>query len=170
MYFYNDISWITTIRRRLGGSRLDSFLLFMGATTQSSVLMSTSSHGGDSKFPVQEPRLSGVKAALRYTGIPPSWLDKRPSLPSRNWLIFLGVTSSIAGWYIYDRRQCTKIRQEYVDKVKHLSEVPLHSLDYPRKVTVYGSKWPGDEESDRSLRYFRKYVKVRASALLLAIQ
>ena len=128
-------------------------------------LMSTSPHGGDSNFPKPEPRLTGVKAALRYTGIPPSWLDKRPSLPSRNWLIFLGVTSTITGWYIYDRRQCKSIRQEYADKVKHLSEVPLHSLDYPRKVTVYGSKWPGDEDSDRSLRYFRKYVKVRANAL-----
>ncbi|CAL1705676.1 unnamed protein product [Somion occarium] len=122
--------------------------------------MSTSSHGGDSKFPVPEQRQhSGVKAALRYTGIPPSWLDKRPSLPSRNWLIFLGVTSSVTAWYIYDRRQCKKIRQEYVERVKYLSEVPLHSLDYPRKVTVYGSKWPGDEDSDRSMKYFRKYVK-----------
>ncbi|KAK7694045.1 hypothetical protein QCA50_003621 [Cerrena zonata] len=134
-------------------------MVFMSATVQPLSLMSTSPHGGDSKFPVPEPRLSGVKAALRYTGIPPSWLDKRPSIPSRNWLIFIGVTSTITGWYIYDRRQCKNIRQEYVDKVKHLSEVPLHSLDYPRKVTVYGSKWPGDEDSDRSLRYFRKYVK-----------
>ncbi|KAI0076469.1 hypothetical protein K474DRAFT_1698405 [Panus rudis PR-1116 ss-1] len=115
--------------------------------------------GGDSKFPEAPPRLTGVKAALRYTGIPPSWLDKRPSLPSRNWLIFIGVTSTITGYYLYDRRECKRIRQEYVDRVKDLAEAPLHSLDYPRKVTVYGTKWPGDEDSDRSLRYFRKYVK-----------
>ncbi|KAI0784391.1 inner membrane protein import complex subunit Tim54-domain-containing protein [Abortiporus biennis] len=118
-----------------------------------------SSNGGDSNFPTLKPPQSGVKTVLQYTGIPPSWLDKRPKLPSRNWLIFLSVTSSILGWYYYDHRECKKIRQEYVDKVKHLADVPLHSLDYPRKVTVYGTKWPADEDSLRSVRYFKKYVK-----------
>ncbi|TFY60085.1 hypothetical protein EVJ58_g5373 [Rhodofomes roseus] len=118
-----------------------------------------SKQAGDSVFPQPKLQLTGVKAALQYTGIPPSWLDKRPSLPSRNWLIFLGVTSTIAGYYIYDRRKCKEIRKEYVDKVKNLADVPLHSLDYPRKVTVYGSKWPADEDYDRGMKYFRKYVK-----------
>ncbi|KAF9013954.1 inner membrane protein import complex subunit Tim54-domain-containing protein [Cyathus striatus] len=88
-----------------------------------------------------------------------SWLDKRPKLPSRNWLIFLSVTSSVLGMYIYDRRQCKLIRQEYVDKVKHLAEVPVNSMYVPRKVTVLGSKWPGDEDYEQSIKYFRKYVK-----------
>lgn len=35
----------------------------------------------------------------------------------------------------------------------------MGALDKPRKVTVYGAKWPGDEEYDQSLKYFRKYVK-----------
>lgn len=26
---------------------------------------------------------------------------------------------------------------------------------------VYGAKWPDDEDSDRAIKYFRKYVKVR---------
>lgn len=102
---------------------------------------------------------SGIKAALKYTGIPQSWLSKRPKLPSRNWLIFIGVTSTVTGYYWYDRRQCKAIRQAYVDKVKDLAEAPLHSHDYPRKVTVYGAKWPDDEDSDRAIKYFRKYVK-----------
>jgi hypothetical protein len=105
---------------------------------------------------------SGIKAALKYTGIPQSWLSKRPKLPSRNWLIFIGVTSTVTGYYLYDRRQCKAIRQAYIDKVKEFSEAPLHSHDYPRKVTVYGAKWPDDEDSDRAIKYFRKYVKVRA--------
>ncbi|XP_006457997.1 hypothetical protein AGABI2DRAFT_190382 [Agaricus bisporus var. bisporus H97] len=109
--------------------------------------------------PVTPKRLSGIRTVFRYTGIPPSWLDKRPKLPSRNWLIFLSVTSSITGYYIYDRQRCKKIRQEYIDKVKDLAELPSSPLDKPRKVTVYGSKWPGDEDYDQSLRYFRKYVK-----------
>jgi hypothetical protein len=103
---------------------------------------------------------SGVRVALEYTGIPTSWFSKRPKLPSRNWLIFISVTSSVVGYYIYDRRQCNQIRQSYVDRVKHFAEEPLNSLDVTRKVTVYGSRWPGDEDYDRSMKYFRKYVKV----------
>lgn len=128
-----------------------------------------SSTGGDSAFPTPKPPQSGVKTVLQYTGIPPSWLDKRPSLPSRNWLIFLSVTSAVTGYYIYDRQQCKKIRQEYVDKVKDLAEQPLGSMELPRKVTVYGAKWLGDEDYDRSMRHFRKYVKVRAPPPSLCI-
>ncbi|KAI0062247.1 hypothetical protein BV25DRAFT_1991555 [Artomyces pyxidatus] len=108
--------------------------------------------------PPQKPK-SGARAALEFTGIPPSWFDKRPSLPSRNWLIFIAVTSSVIGYYSYDRRQSRLVREEYIARVRHLAEEPLHSLDFPRKVTVYGAKWPGDDEWDRSTRYFRKYVK-----------
>lgn len=115
-------------------------------------------------------RVSGVKTVLRYTGIPPSWLDKRPKLPSRNWLIFLSVTSSVIGLYVYDRRQCKKIRQSYVDKVQHLSEIPVDPFESPRKVTVLGAKWPGDEDYDQSIKYFRKYVKVGANALLYTVR
>ena len=103
---------------------------------------------------------SGIETIFKSTGIPPSWLDKRPKLPSRNWLIFLSVTSSVVGLYIYDRRQCKHIRQSYIDKVKHLAEQPVDPFDAPRKVTVYAARWPGDEDYDQSMRYFRKYVKV----------
>ncbi|EGN95663.1 hypothetical protein SERLA73DRAFT_95243 [Serpula lacrymans var. lacrymans S7.3] len=120
--------------------------------------MSTQNAGGAHPEPLPPPK-SGARAALEYTGIPPSWLDKRPKLPSRNWLIFLTVTTSIASYYLYDRRECRRIRKDYVDRVKGLAEEPLGSMDLPRKVTVYGCKWPGDEESDRSMKYFRKYVK-----------
>ncbi|KAF8205793.1 inner membrane protein import complex subunit Tim54-domain-containing protein [Mycena galopus ATCC 62051] len=102
---------------------------------------------------------SGIRTVLKYSGIPPSWLDKRPKLPSRNWLIFLSVTSSVAGLYIYDRQQCKTIRKAYVEKVKDLADEPVESLYRPRKVTVYSGKWPGDEDHDQSLKYFRKYVK-----------
>ena len=111
---------------------------------------------------------SGFRTALEFTGIPPSWFDKRPRLPSRNWLIFLSVTQSLIACYVYDRRQSQKIRQEYVDRVKHLAAEPLHSLDFPRTVTVYSAKWPGDDDWDRGSRYFRKYVKVCPSSRSLA--
>ncbi|KAJ7827537.1 inner membrane protein import complex subunit Tim54-domain-containing protein [Mycena olivaceomarginata] len=76
-----------------------------------------------------------------------------------NWLIFLSVTSSVAGLYIYDRQQCKAIRKSYVEKVKDLADEPVGSLYRPRKVIVYGGKWPGDEDHDQTLKYFRKYVK-----------
>ena len=49
-----------------------------------------------------------------------------------------------------------------MDKVKDLATQPLGSVELPCKVTVYGAKWLGDEDYDRSMRYFRKYVKARA--------
>jgi hypothetical protein len=45
--------------------------------------------------------------------------------------------------------------------VRHLSEEPLDRFAMPRKVTVYAAKWPGDEDHERGMKYFRKYVKVR---------
>lgn len=118
------------------------------------------------ELPPPPRKKSGFRTALQFTGIPPSWLDKRPRLPSRNWLIFLSVTQSLIACYAYDRHQSRKIRQEYVDRVKHLAEEPLHSLDFPRTVTVYSARWPGDEDWDCGARYFRKYVKVCPSFTL----
>ena len=104
---------------------------------------------------------SGISTVLKYTGIPQSWI-KRPKLPSRNWLIFLSTATSFVGLYVYDRRKCKEIRQGYIDRVKHLAEEPLKSLELPRKVTVYGCKWPGDEDFNQSVKYFKKYIKVRS--------
>ncbi|KAJ3508987.1 hypothetical protein NMY22_g16441 [Coprinellus aureogranulatus] len=119
--------------------------------------MAEPSSGPTSKPP--PPRISGVRTVLRYTGIPPSWLDKRPRLPSRNWLIFLSASATILGYGVYDRRECRRIQNEYIEKVKALSEDSLSPLEVPRKVVVYGAKWPGDEDYQQALKYFRKYVK-----------
>ncbi|KAF7322400.1 hypothetical protein HMN09_00017900 [Mycena chlorophos] len=113
--------------------------------------------------------MNGVRAALRFTGVPPWLLDKRPKLPSRNWLIFLSFTSSCVGLYAYDRRQCRAIRQEYIDKVKDFAEERVDSMYRPRRVTVYGGRWPGDEDYDQSLKYFRKYVKARPILVAAAV-
>ncbi|KAJ1309147.1 hypothetical protein OPQ81_004820 [Rhizoctonia solani] len=105
------------------------------------------------------PKPSGAASALRYTGIPPSWFQKRPKLPSRNWLIFWGVLGSLTSLYIYDRRAAKRIKHEYSEKVRWRSEEKLNPLDLPRKVRVYACRWPGDEDHNRSMKYFRKYVK-----------
>ncbi|KAG9318655.1 inner membrane protein import complex subunit Tim54-domain-containing protein [Chiua virens] len=104
-------------------------------------------------------RKSGVRAALEYTGIPANWLSARPRLPSRNWCIFITVSSSLISYYAYDRRQARTIRQSYVDRVKHLADGPMKSTELPRKVVVYGAKWPGDEDHTQAVRFFKKYVK-----------
>ncbi|KAF8447764.1 inner membrane protein import complex subunit Tim54-domain-containing protein [Boletus edulis BED1] len=105
------------------------------------------------------PPKSGVRTALEYTGIPASWLSARPRLPSRNWCIFITLTSSLISYYAYDRHQARSIRRSYIDQVKHLADEPMKSTDLPRKVVVYGAKWPGDEDHQRAVRFFKKYVK-----------
>lgn len=131
-------------------------------TSTSSIAPTNSSVASSSVSGPAKPK-TGVRVALEFSGIPPSWFEKRPRLPSRNWLIFWGVVATTTGYYIYDRRECKRIRQEYVDRVSPLAQVPLHSLDLPRKVVVYGAKWPGDEDHERNIKHFRKYVKVSTS-------
>ncbi|WWC66950.1 uncharacterized protein I206_100857 [Kwoniella pini CBS 10737] len=105
--------------------------------------------------------LTGFRSALSHTGIPHSVLTYKPKLPSRNWLIFWTLTTSISLSYYYDRRECKRIKEETINKVKDKGNEILKggSLGLNRKIIVYGAKWPGDEDTDRSLRYFRKYVK-----------
>lgn len=105
-----------------------------------------------------------IRTVLKFTGIPESWI-RRPKLPSRNWLIFLGVTNTLIGCYYYDRYKCKKIREEYVRRVEHFATEPMGSMELPRKVQVYSCKWPGDEDHDKGLKYFKKYVKVRVPGL-----
>ncbi|KAG8798978.1 mitochondrial import inner membrane translocase subunit tim54, partial [Serendipita sp. 399] len=107
----------------------------------------------------------GLHAALRFTGIPPSWLEKRPKLPSRNWLIFLSAVGSLTALYVDDRRKCKQIRKEYVEKVQHLAEQPLFHKDWSRKVTVYSCRYPEDHDHERSMKYFKKYVKSSISSI-----
>jgi mitochondrial import inner membrane translocase subunit TIM54 len=114
------------------------------------------------------PRRGGIYSALRYTGIPPSWLEKRPKLPSRNWLIFLSAVTALTALYVDDRRKCRKIREEYAAKVRHLAEEPLGSMDWGRKVTVYSCRYPEDHDHERSMKYFKKYVKVSDSTNTLS--
>ncbi|OCF43773.1 mitochondrial import inner membrane translocase subunit TIM54 [Kwoniella heveanensis CBS 569] len=105
--------------------------------------------------------LTGFRSALSHTGIPHSVLTWKPKLPSRNWLIFWTITASLSGAYYYDRRECNRIKEETIRMVEGRGREVLEggSLGSTRRVTVWGAKWGGDEDTDRALRYFRKYVK-----------
>jgi hypothetical protein len=50
--------------------------------------------------------------------------------------------------------------------VKHQGDELVGHFDWPRRVHVYASKWPGDDDYNQGMRYFRKYVKVGATALV----
>lgn len=105
--------------------------------------------------------LKGFRKALEHTGLPKSVINWKPRLPSRNWCIFLTVVGTVSYIYYDDRKQAREIRARYEDAVRPMANVPLkNTLDLPRKVTVYAARWPEDDESDRGLVYFRKYVKV----------
>lgn len=109
--------------------------------------------------------LKGFRKSLEHTGLPKSVINWKPRLPSRNWCIFLTVVGTISYIYYDDRKQAKDIRKRYEDAVRPMANVPLkNTLELPRKVTVYAARWPEDDESDRGLLYFRKYVKVSVSA------
>lgn len=106
--------------------------------------------------------LTGFRAALEHTGLPRGVLLWKPKLPSRNWCIFWTVLGTVSYLYYDDRKQCERIKTETLERVKHRSmETMQGSLDLVRKVKVYGARFPEDDDPDRALRHFRKYVKVR---------
>ncbi|CAD6890010.1 unnamed protein product [Tilletia laevis] len=103
-----------------------------------------------------------IRPALRpflYLGIPRAVLTWQPRLPSRNLSLFLLTVSTISYLYYDDRRTCKRLKQSYIARVQHLANEPLPPWAYPRKVTVYGAMWPGDDDPDKSTLFFRKYVK-----------
>ncbi|WWD22831.1 hypothetical protein CI109_107325 [Kwoniella shandongensis] len=105
--------------------------------------------------------LTGFRSALEHTGLPRSVLLYKPRLPSRNWLIFWTILGSVSATYYYDRSECKRIKKETISRVEAHGQEPLPggSLGVPRQVVVWGGKWGGDDDEDRALRHFRKYVK-----------
>jgi import inner membrane translocase subunit TIM54 len=80
-------------------------------------------------------------------------------LPSRNWLIFLSISTSFAAAIIYDKREKNRATAKWRRAVAPLSQELLpHASQLPRKLTVYLESPPGD-----GLRtaqdHFIEYVK-----------
>ena len=93
--------------------------------------------------------------ALRMLGLP----NLPSKLPSRNWLIFWGVTTSFSAAIIYDRREKVRATQRWAAAVAPLAKQPLSDLnEMPRRVTVYLEAPPGD--GLRSAQdHFTEYIK-----------
>ncbi|PWN42841.1 hypothetical protein IE81DRAFT_312932 [Ceraceosorus guamensis] len=130
-----------------------------GPTASASTSTSSPPISAAVKPPAPPREIPPTLRPLQYLGIPRSVLTWQPKLPSRNWLIFIGTTSTLTALYVYDRRECKRIREEYKDKVRHLAEQPLKPNQFTRKVKVYCAKSPGDDDYDKSLMFFKKFVK-----------
>lgn len=59
------------------------------------------------------------------------------------------------------------MQQEYIDKVKWMSEQEMDSTELPRKVKVLGARVPDDGELERGAKWFKRYMKVQSTAVLL---
>ncbi|KAB5532711.1 mitochondrial import inner membrane translocase subunit Tim54 [Coniochaeta sp. 2T2.1] len=79
--------------------------------------------------------------------------------PSRNWMIFWTLTTTISAAIIYDKREKKRATAKWARAVEHLAKEPIGDPSaMPRKLTVYLSAPPGD-----GLRtaqdHFTEYVK-----------
>ncbi|GAA5951944.1 hypothetical protein JCM21900_000098 [Sporobolomyces salmonicolor] len=94
-----------------------------------------------------------------YLGIPQAVFDWRPSVPGPKMSAFLVLTAGLTGAYIYDRQECKRLQQEYIDKVKWMSEQEMDSTELPRKIKVLGARVPDDGELERGAKWFKRYMK-----------
>ncbi|GAA5862930.1 hypothetical protein JCM3774_006690 [Rhodotorula dairenensis] len=94
-----------------------------------------------------------------YLGIPQFVLDWRPSRPGPKMSVFLAVTTTLTGLYVYDRKETKRIQQEYIARVKWMSEQPLDTTERARKVTVLGARVPEDGELERGAKWFKRYMR-----------
>jgi len=80
-------------------------------------------------------------------------------LPSRNWMIFWTLSTTISAAIIYDKREKKRATARWARAVEHLAHEPIADPSaMPRKLTIYLSAPPGD-----GLRtaqdHFTEYVK-----------
>ncbi|KAM0254791.1 hypothetical protein ACHAQJ_006449 [Trichoderma viride] len=114
---------------------------------------STPPAAGSSSAPKPPPRPRNP--VFKMMGLPA--LPRK--LPSRNWLIFLSITSSLTAAIIYDKREKNRATAKWRRAVEPLSKELLpNASQLPRKLTVYLESPPGD-----GLRtaqdHFIEYVK-----------
>ncbi|KAK0619984.1 mitochondrial import inner membrane translocase subunit tim-54 [Immersiella caudata] len=93
--------------------------------------------------------------ALRMLGLP-----ALPSkLPSRNWMIFWTITTTVTAAIIYDKREKKRAIARWSHAVEHLAKEPLHNgLGQVRKLTIYLACPPGDGLRV-SQDHYTEYVK-----------
>ncbi|KKA27635.1 hypothetical protein TD95_001731 [Thielaviopsis punctulata] len=93
--------------------------------------------------------------ALRMLGIP----NLPSKLPSRNWMIFLTLSTALASAIIYDKREKKRATAKWRTVVSELGRQPLADGNaLPRRLTIFLAAPPGD-----GLRtaqdYYLEYIK-----------
>ncbi|KOS20140.1 Mitochondrial import inner membrane translocase subunit tim54 [Escovopsis weberi] len=111
------------------------------------------SASGPAKAGIPKPRERNP--VFKMMGLPA--LPRR--LPSRNWLIFWALASSLSAAIVYDKREKNRATAKWRRAVAPLALEPLPSASQlPRKLTIYLEAPPGD-----GLRaaqdHFLEYVK-----------
>ena len=96
-----------------------------------------------------------------YLGIPQAVFDYRPKVPGPKMSVFLAITIGSTVAYLYDRRECKRLKQQYIDEVKWMSEDRLGTTDLARKVRILAARIPEDSTVDRSTIFFKRYIRVR---------
>lgn len=81
--------------------------------------------------------------------------------------VFLAVTAGLTGAYVYDRSECKRLQQDYIDKVRWMREQTLESDELARRIKVYGARVPEDGELERSSKWFKRYMRVSLRAVAL---
>ncbi|MDI1490737.1 MAG: mitochondrial import inner membrane translocase subunit tim54 [Ramalina farinacea] len=82
----------------------------------------------------------------------------RLKLPSRNWLIFIGVVGSWTSALLYDRYHKKRAQRKWCELVSHIREETIPSNMMPRRITILLAAPPGD--GLRVAReHFHEYVK-----------
>lgn len=116
---------------------------------------STPPPAGSSSSSASAPKPRPRNPVFKMMGLPA--LPRK--LPSRNWLIFWAISSSVAAAIIYDKREKNRATAKWRRAVAPLSKELLpNASTLPRKLTVYLEAPPGD-----GLRtaqdHFIEYVK-----------
>lgn len=80
-------------------------------------------------------------------------------LPSRNWMIFWALTTSLSAAIIYDKREKKRATAKWARAVSRLADEPLGGPnDMPRKITVFLASPPG-EGLRAAQDHFIEYVR-----------
>jgi import inner membrane translocase subunit TIM54 len=87
----------------------------------------------------------------------------RPKLPSRNWSIFLAITSSFTAAVIYDKRETKRVQRKWCKLVEHIAKEPLDPRAMPRRLTVFLEAPPAD-----GLRAAQDHFKLYVKPILVA--
>ncbi|KAL5628915.1 hypothetical protein BROUX41_002306 [Berkeleyomyces rouxiae] len=119
-----------------------------------------SAQAAQASKPVAEPVATYKKPtagnpALRMLGFP----NLPSKLPSRNWIIFLTLSTAFASAIIYDKREKKRATAKWHQVVSELGRQPLtNGNELPRRLTVFLAAPPGD--TLRSAQdYYLEYIK-----------